>query len=86
MHEKSLAFLSYILRCTQEELQRTNAIIQAGSNGQRLPDGAEVVIAECLADPAAALLFSRIVEKRSHPHKYRHAVAHSRGTPETRTT
>lgn len=62
-------FLRCILNCTPEELKSINAVIQAAA-GQHLPDGAEVVIAECIADPALAAKFKELSQKRLQ-RKYR---------------
>lgn len=63
MQKKSLVFLSYILNCTPDDMQITNAIIQSAA-GYILPSGAEVVIAECIASPALAAKFSELTAKR----------------------
>lgn len=68
MQKKSLVFLSCILNCTQGDLETINAIIQTAAGGH-LPAGAEVVIAECIADPAVAEKFNELTEKRSARHK-----------------
>lgn len=68
MQGKSLVFLGYILNCTQEDLETTNALIQLAA-GEHLPTGAEVVIAECMADPKVAAKFNELTEKRSAQHK-----------------
>lgn len=67
MQQKSLVFLSYILNCTQGELETTNALIQLAA-GEHLPTGAEVVIAECMADPEVAAKFNELTIKRSARH------------------
>lgn len=67
MQGKSLVFLGYILNCTQEDLETTNALIQLAA-GEHLPAGAEVVIAECIADPAVAEKFNELTQKRAKRH------------------
>lgn len=64
MARKDLVFLSYVMNCTQNELETTNALIQL-ARGEKLPTGAEVIIAECIADPIIAAKFDELTKKRA---------------------
>ena len=69
---KSLVFLEALIAATPEELRDMNKAISAARAAiearAHLPGGAEVVIAEALADPEIARMLELLEQKRKTPY------------------